>query len=118
MRRFGIIGNPLEHSFSSEYFRNKFLSENITDAIYENFLLDSVDEVPLLLKQFPELEMETAVRGLSLHAPLEFLEQERVLLLLKRLELLLRIRVARLCLRLERLDLAIELRDLEVPELD
>lgn len=55
MKRFGIIGNPLEHSFSSKYFEDKFRAENIKDAVYENFLLDSIDELPILLEQFPDL---------------------------------------------------------------
>jgi shikimate dehydrogenase len=63
MKRFGIIGNPLEHSFSSEYFLRKFKDENIKDAIYENFLLDSIDQLPALLDRF------TDIRGLNVTIP-------------------------------------------------
>ena len=35
MRKFGIIGFPLGHSFSKKYFNNKFEKENI-DAVYQN----------------------------------------------------------------------------------
>ncbi len=55
MRRFGIIGNPLEHSFSSKYFNKKFLAEDIRDATYENFLLDTAEDLPLIIQQFPDL---------------------------------------------------------------
>jgi len=55
MKRYGIIGNPLEHSFSSDYFNKKFKEENIEDSIYENFLLDSAEDLRILLRQFPDL---------------------------------------------------------------
>lgn len=45
MRLFGLIGFPLEHSFSEGYFRNKFLKEGITDAEYRNFPLARVEEL-------------------------------------------------------------------------
>jgi len=63
MRRFGIIGNPLEHSFSSQYFNKKFLAEDIRDATYENFLLDTGEDLPLIIQQFPDLI------GLNVTAP-------------------------------------------------
>ena len=37
MRRFGLIGYPLDHSFSPTFFREKFARENIRDASYEAF---------------------------------------------------------------------------------
>lgn len=37
MKKFGLIGYPLGHSFSGDYFRDKFLREKITDCIYDNF---------------------------------------------------------------------------------
>ena len=55
MKRYGIIGNPLEHSFSSDYFNKKFKEEHIEDSIYENFLLDSAEDLRILLGQFPDL---------------------------------------------------------------
>jgi shikimate dehydrogenase len=55
MRRFGIIGNPLEHSFSPGYFSTKFEKENIPDAVYDLFLLDSIEQLPDLLYRFPDI---------------------------------------------------------------
>jgi shikimate dehydrogenase len=50
MRKFGLIGYPLGHSFSKKYFTEKFDRENITDCTYENFPVKSVDSFPELLK--------------------------------------------------------------------
>ena len=43
MKQYGIIGNPLVHSFSAEYFRQKFLSEGV-DAQYTAYTLRSISE--------------------------------------------------------------------------
>ncbi|MCY7422920.1 MAG: shikimate dehydrogenase [Chitinophagaceae bacterium] len=50
MRKFGLIGYPLSHSFSKKYFTEKFESESIRDCIYELYPLQSVDELPRLLE--------------------------------------------------------------------
>lgn len=50
MDKYGLIGFPLSHSFSKGYFGEKFLKEQI-DAIYENFELPSLDEIPSLFAQ-------------------------------------------------------------------
>ncbi len=47
MQVFGIIGNPLEHSFSPSFFAEKFRRESI-DAVYKSFTLNDVDEFPAL----------------------------------------------------------------------
>ncbi len=49
MRTFGLIGYPLEHSFSKMYFTNKFQNENIPDCQYLNYPLGSVDGLPELI---------------------------------------------------------------------
>lgn len=54
MRRFGLIGFPLTHSFSQKYFTEKFKSEGI-DAVYENFSIESIDEIKDILND-PLLE--------------------------------------------------------------
>jgi shikimate dehydrogenase len=56
MRRFGLIGFPLAHSFSPSYFSEKFEKEGITDAIYEAYPLASIEEVRELLKKYPDLQ--------------------------------------------------------------
>ena len=48
MRKFGIIGNPLGHSFSPGYFNEKFLNEHI-DAVYEKHELKNIADLPELL---------------------------------------------------------------------
>ena len=45
MKSFGLIGYPLEHSFSKSYFENKFLNENIKDVEYLNFECQNLDEL-------------------------------------------------------------------------
>ena len=56
MRKFGLIGFPLTHSFSKQYFTQKFKEEQITDAVYELFPLSDISELPGLLAQNPELQ--------------------------------------------------------------
>lgn len=56
MRKFGLIGYPLGHSFSRKYFTEKFQIEHISDCIYQNFPLESIDDLPILLRNEPDLE--------------------------------------------------------------
>ena len=56
MRLFGLIGYPLSHSFSKNFFTEKFEKEEITECSYELFPLKTIDELPSLLKKHPELE--------------------------------------------------------------
>lgn len=55
MRRYGLIGYPLSHSFSQKYFTEKFSREGIADAVYELFPISSIDELPAVLKAHPDL---------------------------------------------------------------
>ncbi len=55
MRKFGLIGFPLTHSFSKKYFEEKFHREKISDCSYDLFELKSIEEFPSLLKSNPEL---------------------------------------------------------------
>lgn len=54
MRRYGLIGYPLTHSFSQKYFTEKFEREGITGCAYINFPIASIDELPAVLAD-PEL---------------------------------------------------------------
>lgn len=54
MKRYGLIGHPLGHSFSKAYFTEKFEKENI-DACYELFDLSDLNELPRLLHNHPDL---------------------------------------------------------------
>ena len=56
MRRFGLIGYPLSHSFSQKYFSEKFRKEGIRDAVYENFPLPDSGSLISLLASAPTLE--------------------------------------------------------------
>ena len=55
MRLFGLIGYPLGHSFSKQYFSEKFAREGISDARYELFPLPDIAALPDLLRQHPDL---------------------------------------------------------------
>jgi shikimate dehydrogenase len=54
MKKFGIIGMPLGHSFSPGYFNEKFQNENI-DAIYEKHELKNIADLVELLEEEQEL---------------------------------------------------------------
>ncbi len=56
MRKFGLIGYPLGHSFSKKYFTEKFSNEHIDDCCYENFALSDISLLPKLITDEPELE--------------------------------------------------------------
>lgn len=51
----GLIGYPLSHSFSKEYFRLKFEKEGIGGYEYELFPLEDITGLPALLKAQPRL---------------------------------------------------------------
>ncbi len=51
MRKFGLIGYPLSHSFSKKYFSAKFEIEGIKDCSYELYPIEKIKELPLLLQQ-------------------------------------------------------------------
>ena len=55
MRRFGLIGYPLSHSFSKKFFSEKFEKENTLDCAYENFPISEISQFPELLQQYPDL---------------------------------------------------------------
>ncbi len=54
MRRFGLIGYPLGHSASAHYFTEKFTREGL-DCRYELYELPSIEALPALLDEIPEL---------------------------------------------------------------
>ena len=63
MRAFGLIGHPLEHSFSEQYFLDKFSREGINDAVYQNYPLESLEGLRDLI------EFETNLLGLNVTIP-------------------------------------------------
>lgn len=50
MKLYGLIGFPLEHSFSRSFFLEKFAKDNIKDADYRNFPIENIDEIIDLIK--------------------------------------------------------------------
>ena len=44
MRKFGLIGLPLTHSFSPDYFKTKFESLHVQDAVYQAYPLPNLNE--------------------------------------------------------------------------
>lgn len=55
MRKFGLIGYPLGHSFSKKYFAEKFHNEHIPDCDYENYPLKDINRLQDLIAEEPEL---------------------------------------------------------------
>lgn len=55
MRKYGLIGFPLGHSFSTRYFSEKFEREKITGCSYENYPLKAIEELPGLVEGTHEL---------------------------------------------------------------
>ncbi|MDK2909540.1 MAG: shikimate dehydrogenase [Bacteroidales bacterium] len=55
MNILGLIGFPLEHSFSPEYFSHKFARAGISDFEYRLFPLKDLKELPQLLVNVPNL---------------------------------------------------------------
>lgn len=62
MDKYGLIGYPLGHSFSISYFNEKFKNEGI-DAVYENYEIPTIAQLPEVLDTNPEL------RGLNVTIP-------------------------------------------------
>ncbi|WP_167619606.1 shikimate dehydrogenase family protein [Maribellus sediminis] len=54
MKKYGLLGYPLTHSFSKRFFTEKFETEKI-DSTYENFEIDSIDKFPDVVKNNPEV---------------------------------------------------------------
>lgn len=55
MDKYGLIGYPLVHSFSQNYFNAKFENERI-NARYINFEIPSIDDLAEVLARNPELK--------------------------------------------------------------
>ncbi len=54
--RFGLIGFPLSHSFSEDYFATKFKKEGIVDHRYDLFSLKSIDKIIEILGTIQNLK--------------------------------------------------------------
>lgn len=56
MRKFGLIGYPLGHSFSKKHFTEKFQKEGITDCSYELYEIPTARKLEEIISDNPELE--------------------------------------------------------------
>jgi shikimate dehydrogenase len=62
MRKFGLIGYPLGHSFSKKYFTEKFSREHIKGCSYENYPLTNISQIT-------DLIMDNELEGLNVTIP-------------------------------------------------
>ncbi len=60
---FGLIGYPLNHSFSQRYFKQKFASWGVENYDYQLFELKNIEEILTLIDEFPLLQ------GLNITSP-------------------------------------------------
>jgi len=63
MKKYGLIGYPLTHSFSKKYFTDKFSKEGIEDHEYELYPLQNLSDLPELINDIHDL------RGLNVTVP-------------------------------------------------
>lgn len=56
MKVYGLIGYPLGHSFSKQYFTEKFARECLHDCRFDIFPIPSIKEFPVLLENNPLLK--------------------------------------------------------------
>ncbi|MEN2280625.1 shikimate dehydrogenase [Algoriphagus sp. SE2] len=56
MRKFGLIGFPLGHSFSKKYFTAKFEKEGIKDCQFDLYEIPQIGDFEQVLADNPELE--------------------------------------------------------------
>lgn len=56
MRKFGLIGFPLTHSFSKKYFTSKFEREGLKDCQYDLYEIEQISLFPQIIKENPSLE--------------------------------------------------------------
>ncbi|MEJ7779100.1 MAG: shikimate dehydrogenase [Daejeonella sp.] len=55
MKKYGLIGFPLTHSFSKKYFTDKFEKAGLGDLEYELYPLQNLSDLPELINEIPEL---------------------------------------------------------------
>ena len=63
MQTYGLIGYPLEHSFSQKYFTDKFKSEGLSQYQYLNYSLERVE----LIKEI--VDRDSTLIGLNVTIP-------------------------------------------------
>ena len=63
MKKYGLIGYPLGHSFSKEFFKKKFYNEKIDNSTYNNYELNDLNNFKSLI------EIEKELQGLNVTIP-------------------------------------------------
>jgi shikimate dehydrogenase len=53
---YGLIGYPLSHSFSKDFFTRKFQDEKISNAEYRNFPIENINDFADLIRNSPEIQ--------------------------------------------------------------
>jgi shikimate dehydrogenase len=76
MKKFGLIGYPLSHSFSKPYFEEKFRKLSLSGHSFETFEMKDISDFPALIRR------EKDLKGLSVTIP----HKEAVIPFLTRLE--------------------------------
>lgn len=61
---YGLIGYPLLHSFSKKYFEEKFEQQGLINCQFQNFSIQSIDELNNLFK-----EHHSSLKGLAVTIP-------------------------------------------------
>lgn len=56
MKKYGLIGYPVEHSYSQEFFQKKFKKLGLTDHSYDLFEMEFLNEFPALWLKYEELQ--------------------------------------------------------------
>ena len=51
MKKFGLIGKHLQHSFSEDFFKKKFKTLNLNNHYYNNYEINNINEVRELIIQ-------------------------------------------------------------------
>lgn len=75
MRTYGLIGYPLEHSFSQKYFTEKFIREGLSQHQYVNFPLEHIELINEII------DRDSTLLGLNVTIPykqqvLHFLDEQ------------------------------------------
>lgn len=56
MKLYGLIGYPLGHSFSKQYFTEKFKAAGLLDCVFEAYAIPEINEFPSLIINNPSLK--------------------------------------------------------------
>ncbi len=63
MKNYGLVGYPLTHSFSEQYFKEKFIREEIENCKYELFPLENIEDIRFLF------EVNKDLKGINVTIP-------------------------------------------------